>query len=156
MTPATPAHCCLSADAAPVNVAAGGTALLAAEELAGAALVAVVETMVVAAALVADAVAAGAVAGALGTLIVMPAEAQNDWANAMVSIRDASVQASRTESVGMQGPILAWSVALQAVLMHVWTELRKLVAEQMQAASVVAQPVAPIALRAQVTWFYVS
>jgi len=42
-------------------------------------------------------------------------------------------------------------VALQAVLMHDCTELRKLVALQTQAASVAAQPVAPMALRAQVT-----
>jgi hypothetical protein len=35
--------------------------------------------------------------------------------------------------------------------MHDCTELKKVVAEQTQAASVAAQPVAPMALRAQVT-----
>lgn len=43
-------------------------------------------------------------------------------------------------------------MALQAVLMHVWTLVRNEVAEQIHFASVVAQPVAPMALRAQVTW----
>lgn len=42
-------------------------------------------------------------------------------------------------------------MALQAVLMHVWTLVRNEVAEQIHFASVVAQPVAPMALRAQVT-----
>ena len=39
--------------------------------------------------------------------------------------------------------------------MQLCTEARKLVAEQIQAASVVAQPVAPMALVAQVSCFLV-
>jgi len=128
MTPATPAHCCLSADAAPVYDAAGAGAL---EEPAGAEL-AVVEAGVEAG--VADTVAVGAgedsAPVADGKVMVIPAEPQYCCANARVA---------------------AWSVALQAVLMHDCTELRKLVALQTQAASVAAHPVAPMALRAQVT-----
>lgn len=55
-----------------------------------------------------------------------------------------------------RGVVLAWSAALQAVLIHVCTELRKLVAEQTHFASVAWQPVAPMALRAQVTCVDIS
>ena len=45
-----------------------------------------------------------------------------------------------------------WSAALQAVLIQVWTPARKPVLEQIQVASVTAQPVLPMALRAQVVY----
>jgi len=74
--------------------------------------------------------AAGDEAAAVGRVMVTPALPQNCWAKASVA---------------------AWSVALQAVLIQVCTPLRKLVAVQIHLASVVAQPVAPMALMAQVT-----
>ena len=91
-------------------------------------------------------VAAGVAAGLAGRESGTPALLQKLCANAIVSVILVTVVSSENVSCNL----LCWSAALHAVVMQVWTPERKPVALQMQAASVIAHPVLPIAPRAHV------
>ena len=99
----------------------------------------------------------GAGAAPVGRVMVTPPERQKDCAYASVAGEKRRCQLrTKTRGAHKWNDIPCWSSALQAVVMQAWTPSRKLVAEQIHAASVTEHPVLPMAVRAQLVYALMS